>query len=234
MGIVRSFPLQIQTSTKRKTIGICVYPSAAVKVYVPTGTPQGKIDEVIKSKEKWIIDKIEHFKQSSSIEIKKKEYVSGESFYYLGKQYKLRIVDGKTTKIELARDTILLHKTTRSNIKNIIGNWFLTQAKVVFEERLRSNFEVFAKQYKYDFPTLKLRKMQSRWGSMSNKGNMTLNSYLIHAPLECIDYVIMHELCHLKYKNHGTRFYQLQSKLTPRYKELKNKLESFAVEIKLL
>lgn len=230
----KPYPLQIQTSTKRKSIGISVYPNAIVKVFAPSGTLQSKIDEVIKSKEKWITDKIEHFKQSGSIEIKKKEYVSGESFYYLGKQYKLRIVDGKTTKIELARDTILLHKASRSNIKNIIGKWFLDQAKEVFEERLKFNFEVFAKQYKYDFPTLKLRKMKSRWGSMSNKGNMTLNSHLIHTPVECIDYVIMHELCHLKYKNHSTRFYQLQFKLTPRYKELKNKLESFAVEIKLL
>jgi predicted metal-dependent hydrolase len=230
----KPYPLQIQTSAKRKSIGICVYPTADVKVYVPTGTTQARIEEVIKSKEKWIIEKIEGFKANKIAEIKKKEYVSGESFYYLGKQYKLRIVDGKTTKIELARDTILLHKASRSNIKNIIGNWFLDQAKEVFEERLKFNFEVFAKQYKYDFPTLKLRKMKSRWGSMSNKGNMTLNSHLIHTPVECIDYVIMHELCHLKYKNHGTRFYQLQFKLTPRYKELKNKLESFAVEIKLL
>ena len=234
MSMVKSFPLQIQTSTKRKTIGICVYPSAAVKVYVPTGTPQDKIDEVIKSKEKWIIEKIEQFKASKTAEIKKKEYVSGESFYYLGKQYKLKVIDSKKVKIELTRDTILLHKASRSNIKNIIGNWFLDQAKKVFEERLKFNFEVFAKQYKYDFPTLKLRKMKSRWGSMSNKGNMTLNSHLIHTPIECIDYVIMHELCHLKYKNHGTRFYQLQSKLTPRYKELKNKLEDFATEIRCL
>ena len=69
---------------------------------------------------------------------------------------------------------------------------------------------------------------------MSNKGNMKLNSHLIHTPIECIDYVIMHELCHLKYQNHGKRFHQLQAKFNPNYKKTKKTLETFGIEIKLL
>lgn len=76
--------------------------------------------------------------------------------------------------------------------------------------------------------------MKSRWGSMSNRSVMTLNSHLIHTPIECIDYVIMHELCHLRWKSHGKRFYQLQERITPNYKELKRKLESFSGEIRTL
>ena len=123
----------------------------------------------------------------------------------------------------------MLNKNSKSGVKNILNKWFLKQAEIVFAERLKFNFTIFSRWYQYQFPTLKLRKMKSRWGSMSNYGNMTLNTILIHTPIECIDYVIMHELCHLRYKNHGTRFYQLQSKVNPDFKELKTKLYHFQI-----
>lgn len=227
------YPLQIQKSNKRKTISICVYPDASVKIYVPSGTTQSRINEVIKLKERWIINKVEKFKNSKAFSIQKKEYISGENFYYLGKQYKLSIVDGRMTKLEIDEDTILLYRTSKSaNIKNILTRWFLYQAQEVFEKRLRVNFEIFSKHYKYPLPTLKLRKMKARWGSMSNQGKMTLNAYLIHTPLECIDYVIMHELCHLKHKNHSDRFYNLQSEFMPQYKDLRMVLKDFTKEIR--
>lgn len=230
----KSYPLQILTSPTRKSIGIQVYPDCSVKVRVPKRLSQNKIDEIIKSKESWIAKKIEFFQQNQPQNIKPKEYISGESFYYLGKQYKLKIIGSKSNLIEHTRDVIFIHKTSKRNTKNILTKWFFNQAKEVFEERLKVNFEIFSKHYEYPFPILKLRKMKSRWGSMSNKGNMTLNSHLIHTPIECIDYVIMHELCHLKHKNHGKRFHQLQAKFNSNYKEIKRKLETFNAEIRVL
>lgn len=230
----KSYPLQILASPTRKSIGIQVYPDCSVKVRVPKWLSQKKIDEVIEQKQDWINKKLQYFQQNQREIPKEKEYISGESFYYLGKQYKLKVTESESNSIERTRDTIFINKTKSRNAKNILIKWFSDLAKEVFEERLKVNFEIFSKQYKYDFPTLKIRKMKSRWGSMSNKGIMTLNTHLIHTPIECIDYVIMHELCHLKYKNHGKRFHQLQAKFNPSYKVIKKKLEAFNCEIKLL
>ena len=230
----KTIPLQILHSSTRKSIGIQVYPDGSVKVRVPKWLSQKKIDEIIQQKQSWINKKVEYFQQNQKEIPKKKEYISGESFYYLGKQYKLTIIESKSNSIERTRDIILINKTKSRNTKNILTKWFFDLAKEVFEERLKVNFEIFSKQHQYPFPTLKLRKMTSRWGSMSNKGNMTLSSHLIHTPIECIDYVIMHELCHLKQKNHGKRFHQLQAKFNPSYKGIKKKLESFNAEIRLL
>jgi len=228
------YPLQILSSPTRKSIGIQVYPDCSVKVRVPKWLSQQRIDEIIEQKQGWINKKVEYFQQNQKEPPKEKEYISGESFYYLGKQYKLKIIESKSNLIERTRDAIIIHKTPKRNAKNILTKWFSDLAKEIFEERLKVNFEIFSKQHQYSFPTLKLRKMKSRWGSMSNKGNMTLNTHLIHTPIECIDYVIMHELCHLKYKNHGKRFHQLQAKFNPNYKEIKKKLETFNAEIRLL
>jgi predicted metal-dependent hydrolase len=205
-----------------------------VKVRVPKWLSQKKIDEVIQQKQDWINKKVEYFQQNQREIPKEKEYISGESFYYLGKQYKLKVIESESNSIERTRDAIFIYKTPKRNAKNILIKWFSDLAKEVFEERLKVNFEIFSKQYQYSFPILKIRKMKSRWGSMSNKGIMTLNTHLIHTPIECIDYVIMHELCHLKYKNHGKRFHQLQAKFNPSYKGIKKKLEAFNCEIKLL
>ena len=102
----------------------------------------------------------------------------------------------------------------------------LELAKQTFASRLKINFEIFSKQYQFPFPTLQIKKMKSRWGSMSSRGNMVLNKNLIHTPIECIDYVIIDKLCHLKHK--------LQEKFTPNCKEIKKRLKEFNNEISSL
>ena len=230
----KPIPLQVIHSSVRKSISIQVNPDCSVKIRVPKWLSQQKIDEIIKERTDWINKKIEYFEKNPKQTSKPKEYTDGESFYYLGKEYKLKIFEGKENSIERTEDTIFLYKTPKRNPKNMLIKWFSDLAKEVFEERLQANFEIFSKQYQYSFPTLQLRKMKSRWGSMSSSGNMTLNTSLIFAPIDCIDYVIMHELCHLKHKNHGKKFHQLQGKFTPNYKEIKKKLETFSSEIKSL
>jgi predicted metal-dependent hydrolase len=105
----------------------------------------------------------------------------------------------------------------------------------IFEERLEACYQAFKLHHNALKPTLLIRKMKSRWGSLSHNSKnkackMTLNSILIHTPLECIDYVIFHELCHIKHQNHGKGFYDLQQKLVPNYKEVRAKLREFLIE----
>ena len=223
----------IIVSSKRKTVSVTIYPDARVVIRVPKRLPQEKINDIVKSKEDWIIKKIQYFKENQLQEIKQKEYVNGEVFYFLGKKYELKILDGKKNNVQIIDNTILV-EVKQGSVKNILLKWFAVQAQNVFNQRLYYCFELFSRKYSYQFPTLKIRKMKARWGSMSNKGGMVLNALLIHTPVECIDYVINHELCHLKHKNHSKEFYQTQETFMPNWKELKKKLESFNCEIKSL
>ena len=223
----------IIVSSKRKTVSVTIYPDARVVIRVPKRLPQEKINNIVKSKEDWIIKKIQYFKENQLQEIKQKEYVNGEVFYFLGKKYELKILDGKKNNVQIIDNTILV-EVKQGSVKNILLKWFAVQAQNVFNQRLYYCFELFSRKYSYQFPTLKIRKMKARWGSMSNKGGMVMNALLIHTPVECIDYVITHELCHLKHKNHSKEFYQTQETFMPNWKELKKKLESFNCEIKSL
>lgn len=234
MHTTRSFPLQIIQSPNRKSIGITVYPNCSVIIRTPKNTPQSKVDEILLSKQIWITQKIEHFQKNPPQKITPKQYIEGEDFYYLGQQYKLKVIAAKQNKIEIIEDQIVVHKSPRSSTKTIIIKWLFEQAQNMFLEKTKINFEIFSKFHKYHFPTLKLRQMKSRWGSMSNRGDMTLNIRLIHTPPFCIDYVIMHELCHLKHHNHSRKFYQLQLQLNPNWKHEKAILETFSTEIRRL
>jgi len=226
---------QIITSSSRKTVSIQVYQDCTVKIRVPVGLSQQKINDIITKKEGWINKKIQHFQQNQKEVTSKKEYIDGEVFYYLGKSCKIKINEvKKKNSIEFNESIIIINKTPKRNIKNILAKWFLELAKQTFASRLEINFEIFSKQYHFPFPTLQIKKMKSRWGSMSSRGNMVLNKNLIHTPIECIDYVIMHELCHLKHKNHGKRFHKLQAKFTPNCKEIKKRLKEFNSEISSL
>jgi predicted metal-dependent hydrolase len=227
-------PIEIIKSTTRKSIGIQVYPDCTVKVRAPKWLSQKKIDKIIEQKQDWINKKIENFQQNKKYESQPKKYVDGESFYYLGRQYTLRIIESKSNSVERTDNTIFVYKSPKRNAKNILTKWFLDLANEVFEERLNINFEIFSTYYQYSFPSLKIKTMKARWGSMSSNGFITLNSHLIHTPIECIDYVIMHELCHLKYQNHGREFHLLQRNFTPKYKEIKKNLEDFNYKIRLM
>ena len=228
--IATPYPVEIIKSFARKSVGIQVYPDCTVKIRAPFWVSRKKIDEIILEKQAWINQKIEHFQQKKEAS-QPKLYIDGEIFYHLGAGHRLRIVDSKKNSVEVKNEEITIKKTAKRKVKNLLENWFQISAKEVFEERLKVNFEIFSRKFQYQFPDLKIKKMKARWGSMSRNGLMTLNSRLIHTPIECIDYVVMHELCHLKHQNHGREFHELQKYFTPNYKEIKKKLDGFNPEV---
>jgi predicted metal-dependent hydrolase len=219
--------IEIKKSNRRKTFAIKISRNAKITVFAPHKISDNKIKEMIESKSDWILKKIDYIKNNNIYCIKPKEYHNGEVFYYMGVPRVLRIEPSIVNSIEIGNNDIVVNINKRSNAENILKKCLINNAKNLFHERLLYNFEIFSRYHKFKIPSLKIRKMKSRWGSMSNKGEMTLNLNLIHTPLMCIDYVIMHELCHLKYKNHDKKFYDLQEKFVPNYKQLKMELRRY-------
>ena len=113
----------------------------------------------------------------------------------------------------------------RDRVQNLVEKWYREKAEEYFSKSLSKCFGKFEKMG-FDKPGLKIRKMKTRWGSYSTKGRVTLNLELIKKPTECIDYVVMHELCHIRHRNHSKGFYKLLDKVMPEWRDKKEKLET--------
>lgn len=209
----------------RKTVALTVQPSLNIILKCPFEYDAAKIERFLKRKWLWLEKQVQYFRKYKK-NTGKKEYVSGESFLYLGRQYKLLIKAGKSPEVRLEKGKITVFtkqiSQDRTANKKLLDKWFEERTKSVLESR----FKEMMKKFNYDFvPHLTTRKMPKRWGSYLSCKKIILNPLLIRASKDCIDYVIVHELCHMKHKNHDKNFFKLQESIIPNWKEVKEKLE---------
>lgn len=140
-----------------------------------------------------------------------KKYVSGETHLYLGRQYRLKLVQSTEATVKLKGGNIIVQTEDlnyKSVIKNRLQNWYKSKAEIHFDQLFARWLPITHTFYPHDVD-LKLRWMQKRWGSCNERGEITLNIELMKAPKRCIEYVIVHEFCHLAYLNHSRAFYDL-------------------------
>jgi predicted metal-dependent hydrolase len=215
----------------RKTLAISVHPDLRVSVAAPLGADPETIRAKVLKHAAWIRAQWRELglylpKQPP------RRYINGETHRYLGRQYRLRAVQGPENSVKCLRG--YFHVTTRLEptptvVQRRLEDWFRDRAEIVFGERLevcqaRAAREGIAR------PVLKIKRMLKRWGSCAMDGTITLNVELIQAPKDCIDYVIKHELCHLKEPHHGPRFWALLSKLMPDYEQQRERLNRVAAQ----
>lgn len=153
-----------------------------------------------------------------------RNYINGETHLYLGRQYKLRIEQAPINEVKLFRGRLLVYKKANSSTKNLLSRWYREKAIEHFEESLKKIVPLFSRHNIHQ-PELQIRQMPTRWGSCTSKGKVILNPELIKAPKGSIEYVIIHELCHLIHHNHTRAFYELQQTIMPDWKKWKERLE---------
>ena len=212
---------------KRKTMAIHVRPDMSVEVVAPLGVDLDRVYERVKKRAHWILEKINFFKQFYPRKTERL-YEAGETYLYLGQQYRLKIQQSVKAGVSISDKFILLdthYPNKKSITKELLETWFIKCAKEQFKERLKVVLGNFPEPELVTPKGMIIRSLSSRWGSMSSRGSMTLNSKLIHASIECIDYVITHELCHRIYFNHSKEFWVLVERAMPDWKERKRKLE---------
>lgn len=216
--------------SKRKTLEISVYPDMSVIVKAPSTRSFEEIKEKMLKRGSWILEQRYFF----SLYLPKqppKKYVSGETHIYLGRQYRLKVIASYDEKVILKRGYIFVHtkeKTNKKQVQKLLDAWYRERALLKFDERLNICLDKLQK-YGIEVPQIQIRKMSSRWGSCSENGRVTLNIQLVKAPSQCIDYVITHEMCHLKYFNHSKAFYNLLVKVMPDWEKRKKKLENILI-----
>jgi len=215
----------------RKTLSLTVNPDLRIVLKCPHRADEERVELFLKKKWFWLEKQLSFFKKYQR-KLYEREYVSGEGYLYLGRQYNLIVKRGGEDKVSLSKGQLTVFTTKSVSFsaynKKLINSWFADKTEKVFHER----FAIARSKFNYtDVPSLKIREMKKRWGSFLNKNKILLNPKLIHVSKECIDYVIVHELCHLTHKNHDKKFFDLLNKKYPKWERVKEKLEMSGVSI---
>lgn len=208
---------------ERKSLRIKVYPDGSVRVTAPFDTSEIDIQKHLKKKVPWIIKQQREFLSYQPL-TPPRLYVNGETHLYLGRQYKLRIETENKNAVKLYRGHLTIYCNIKGDAREILNSWYRERAVIHFKEMLDKTFPLFSK-FKISKPELQIRLMEKRWGSCTPSGKVILNPELIKAPKGSIEYVVIHELCHLIHHNHTKTFYDLQESLMPDWKIWKEKLE---------
>jgi predicted metal-dependent hydrolase len=210
----------------RKTLEIAVHPNQAVVVKAPLGVGLEEVQRRVSKRARWIIKQRNYFRQFEP-RTPARCYVCGETHLYLGKRYRLKVSSGNQDDVKLLKGYFEIQVKGRVSseiIKDQLDGWYARKAAAKFRERLDFCWPRFKKLLVAQ-PRLQIKRLKKRWGSLSGKGTLTLNTDLIRAQRDCIDYVITHELCHLQSKDHGPKFYKTLDKLMPDWEKRKHKLE---------
>lgn len=211
--------------SNRKTLGLEVLPDLRVIAKVPNGATLDEIEGFLERKWSWLdkqLRELRKFKKLNS----ERQYVSGESYYYLGRQYLLIVEKSIQNSVKLERGKLRVYTTKSSrnseHNKKLLDEWFSYHRDRVFKREYLSALKLF------DYgviPRLKQRTMARRWGSYTNDNQILLNPRLIEAPREAIHYVCVHELCHRISRKHDEVFYKELELRLPSWRQIKESLE---------
>ena len=221
----RTLNIRISFS-ERKRLSITVNPDLTITAKSPDIYAIEDVQKRIARRASWIVRQLDYFEQFHP-QAPKPKYVSGETHYYLGRQYRLRIRRGEVAQVRLKGrffEMELPDSSDNQKARQLLVDWYSVHAKSLLTRRLLSFWPVVLK-LGADEPQLRFRRMQKRWGSCSPNGVILLNTELVKAPVHSIDYVLVHELCHLLHPQHGTQFQALLRRILPDWEKRKERLE---------
>ncbi len=215
-----------------KNLNLRVRKDGSVFVSANEMVPCEEIDKFIDSKASYILKAIDHFREMAQYKPQPKQYVSGETFYIQGRGLRLQVSRSEKDAISTDGIYIFLEVKDENDIekkRRLVTRFLDQQCNTVFSEIMEELYPLFQK-YGVEKPSLRIRDMETRWGScLTKKHIITLNKRLLEAPRNCIEYVVMHELCHFMHPNHSKNFYTFLSMLMPDWKERKQFLDKTAV-----
>lgn len=214
----------------RKRLRIVVAPDMSVRADAPDAFSEVEILDAIQSKAPWIARQLDAMMEFHPLPSPHR-YLSGETFMYLGRQYRLRVDQGVPVAAKLRGRFLhvaVAEKTDASSVRKAIDAWFRERADDVFKRYL-DRCMLIASRHGVREPTVTIRSMRTRWGSCSPSGRITLNLNLIQTPVHCVEYVVMHELCHMVHHNHSKPFYRLLTRCMPDWARRKTVLDQVVI-----
>jgi len=211
----------------RRTVGLKITADGLV-VHAPKRIFAFQLNQILQEKSKWILNKLQY---RAATQVEKVEWIDGEHLLYLGQDVQLQIIENVTNKSPSFDANFLSLATPTPNNHGIISHkviqWYKKQAALDFGRRL----EILASKLGVPTPPLTLSNAQSRWGSCNSRGEVRLNWRLLQAPPHIINYVICHELAHLKEMNHSAKFWAVVESLFPNYKATEKELKALSPQL---
>jgi predicted metal-dependent hydrolase len=218
----------VRSRRRRKTLAISLQPPDSVVVKVPFRLSRPRIREAVRSKAAWILEKQKLLNKLSPPD---REFLEGEELPYLGRRFRLVVLEregltspvvsisGGYVKILLKR-TCSDEKSRRDFIRSALMRWYSGRA----EKRIPARVSLYAGKMGLPVPKVFIRAQRTRWGSCDSRDCLRFNWRLMMAPLNVLDYVVVHELCHLKHKDHAAPFWDCLQKTLPDYEARKKRL----------
>ena len=213
--------------SQRKTLQLEVLPDMTVRMLAPVGAKAEVCSRMLLKRRDWVQAQLKYFSQFHPL-TRPREYVSGETHLYLGRRLRLKVDSGAKKGVKATRQhlAVCAGRTTSARlVEATLWQWYREQAAHLFQERMLGCMVKLGIDKAAGPKELVIRRYRSRWGSMSPTRVLGLNLDLIRAPVECLDYVIIHELCHLRFPHHGPRFWDLLERVMPDWRKRKTKLE---------
>ena len=224
--MLKDLNLTIKKSAHRKTVGIAIYPDQRIVVSAPLRLKDTHVEAFLMRKMDWIQKKLKAF--SNVPKIRASTFVSGERFPFLGSEYTLTVIHTAASYVTIFENQLVvsvrvgLEPMKQSKlIQKLLIQWYQEQALLRAKERI----PVFTGQLRVTPTSVSVKKYSRRWGVCKSTGDIVLNWLLMHGSPEIFDYVVVHELCHLKEFNHSPKFWRLVASVCPDYKEIKKQLK---------
>ena len=218
---------------KRKTLSIEVESPSIITVIAPEGTPKDEIIDTVKKKSKWIVQKLYEIRE---VEYKKRDrqYINGESFVYMGRNYSLQIVIDEKNKVPVAKlyqgkFRITTYTKDEEQLKIALEKWYKSKAKEKIQERI----DYYQRYFKIPPTKVKIKDQKKRWASCTKDQELLFNWKCIMAPAPALDYIVVHEMSHLLHMNHSDEFWKQVKKVLPDYEKRKEWLRNHGVKMEL-
>lgn len=216
---------------KRKTMSIEVETTGEVTVIAPVGTSTDDIVEKVKSRAGWIVSKQYESKFINDTKIKR-EAVSGESYMYLGRNYSLDIrvdenIDNISVKLFQGKFVVNTYIKDEDLIKKAMENWYREKTLAKVKERV----SYYSSYFNNEVTTVKVKEQKKRWASCTSKNELLFNWRCVMAPVFVLDYIVVHEMCHMEYKNHSKDFWNRVYAVMPDYEVRKSWLKNNGIKM---
>lgn len=223
-----SVDINIVKTSRKKTLSVFIERDGSIKVLAPLTASQNKIEDAIKSKEYLIFSKLAKWKELNKGKVNRK-FVNGQSFLYFGKNYRLSIVDSQDVRLKISGGFFKLHKKYLDKAEQVFKSFYKEKAINKIAERL----DIIGNKFSSKPASIKVIELKNRWASWSPKHVLHFHWKCAMAPVSVLDYIITHEMVHLKFPNHSKEFWNELDKKMPNYKKYENWLKQNGVKLSL-
>jgi hypothetical protein len=226
--ILEGIDIKVERTNRRKTVSIFIERNGSIRALAPEFATDEKIETAIKAKEYQIFKKLAKWKELNYGKVNR-GFVNGQSFLYLGRNYRLLIVENKEVPLKISAGFFQLDKNSLFKADKVFKEFYKEKA----EQKIRERLKLIEEKFHLRPNSVKVLELRNRWASWTPKNGLNFHWKCVMAPVPVLDYIITHEMVHLKYPNHSAEFWNELDKKMPNYREFESWLKHNGVKMAL-